>query len=159
MKRELIVGQREDYRLWTVKGDELRADEDWSGLIEHCRMWLKEHPDETGAQILLGEGYKNTGQYEDAMDLYLKVATKRLDDYTAWYWLASVAVKAGKTQEAIEYFSMAIYTNSEIAAAIKLEYPELYEKIKNKTGSNRALRLCVGIIILILFAFTVWIFV
>ena len=50
-------------------------------------------------------------EFADSLDLYLKVAAKRPDDYTAWYTLASIAVKAGKTHEAIDYFSMAVYAN------------------------------------------------
>ena len=140
-----------------MKGDKLRVDENWPGLIKHCEMWLKQYPEEIGAQILLGEAYNNTGRYQESMDLYFKVVTKKPNDYATWYLLGSIAVKAGKTQEAIDYFSMAVYTNREIAASIKSTYPELYQKIRNKSGSNRILRLCVGIIILILFAIAVWI--
>ena len=92
------------------------------------------------------------------MDLYFKVATKRPDDYLAWYVLGSVAVKAGKTKEAVDYFSMAVFTNRDLAATIKSTYPELYQKVKAKSGSNRIVRLCIGIIILLLFALAVWIF-
>jgi tetratricopeptide (TPR) repeat protein len=147
-----------DSHSWNMKADTLKADKDWPGLIGHCQMWLEKYPEETGAQILLGEAYNNAGRYQESLDLYLKVAAKRPDDYTAWYTLGSVAVKAGKTQEAIDYFSMAVYTNRDIAPAIKSTYPELYQKVKSKSGSNRILRLCVGIIILILFALAVRIF-
>lgn len=143
---------------WIVKGARLRADENWTGLIEHCQAWLEKYPEETGAQILLGEAYNNTGRYQESMDLYFKVATKRPDDHATWYLLGSLAVKTGKTREAIDYFSMAVYTNKEIEAEIRSTYPELYQKVKSRSGSNRILRLCVGIIILILFAIAVWIF-
>ena len=147
-----------DYDSWAVKGNKLRADENWTGLIEHCQTWLEKYPEETEAQILLGEAYNKTDRYQESMDLYFKVATKRPDDYTTWYLLGSLAVKTGKTREAIDYFSMAVYTNHEIEAEIKSTYPELYQKVRSKSGSNRILRLCVGIIILILFAAAVWIF-
>ena len=147
-----------DSHSWAVKGDKLRVDENWPELIKHCEMWLKKYPEEFSAQILLGEAYNNAGRYQESMDLYLKVAAKRPNDYATWYLLGSLAVKAGKTQEAIDYFSMAVYTNREIAAAIKSTYPELYQKVRKKSGSNRILRLCVGIIILILFTIAVWIF-
>jgi tetratricopeptide (TPR) repeat protein len=147
-----------DSHSWAVKGDKLRVDEDWPELIKHCQMWLNKYPEELSAQILLGEAYNNTGRYQESMDLYFKVATKRPNDYATWYLLGSLAVKAGKTQEAVDYFSMAVYTNRDMAAAIKTTYPELYQKVRKKSGSNRILRLCVGIIILILFAIAVRIF-
>ena len=147
-----------DSRSWATKGDKLKADENWPGLIKHCQVWLEQHPEEIAAQILLGKAYNNTGRYQESMDLYLKVVTKRPDDSATWYLLGSIAVKAGKTREAIDYFSMAVYANRDIAAEIKSTYPELYQKVRSKSGSNRILRLCVGIIILILFAIAVWIF-
>ena len=147
-----------DSHSWDMKADTLKADGDWPGLITHCRMWLEKYPEEIGAQILLGEAYNHAGRYRESLDLYLKVAAKRPDDYTAWYTLGSIAVKAGKTQEAIDYLSMAVYTNRDIAPAIKSAYPELYQKVKSKSGSNRILRLCVGILILILFALAVRLF-
>lgn len=143
---------------WAVKGDELRVNGNWPGLIKHCEMWLEKYPEELGAQILLGEAYNNTGRCQESMDLYFKIVTKRPNDYATWYLLGSLAVKAGKTREAIDYFSMAVYTNREMAAAIKSTYPELYQEIRKKSGSNRVVRLCVGIIILTLFAIAVWIF-
>ncbi len=147
-----------DSHSWAVKGDKLRMDENWPELIKHCEMWLNKYPEEFSAQILLGEAYNNAGRYQESMDLYLKVAAKRPNDYATWYLLGSLAVKAGKTQEAIDYFSMAVYTNREIAATIKSTYPELYQEVRKKSGSNKIVRLCVGIIILILFAIAVWIF-
>ena len=147
-----------DSHSWAVKGDKLRVDENWPELIKHCETWLKKYPEEFSAQILLGEAYNNAGRYQESMDLYLKVATKRPNDYATWYLLGSLAVKTGKTQEAIDYFSMAVYTNRDMAAAIKSTYPELYQKVRKQSGSNRILRLCVGVIILILFTIAVWIF-
>jgi len=147
-----------DSHSWAVEGDKLRVDENWPELIKHCEMWLKKYPEEFSAQILLGEAYNNAGRYQESMDLYLKVATKRPNDYATWYLLGSLAVRVGKTQEAIDYFSMAVYTNREVGAAIKSTYPELYQKVRKQSGSNRILRLCVGIIILILLTIAVWIF-
>ncbi len=147
-----------DSHSWAVKGDKLRADKNWPELIKHCENWLKKYPGELSAQILLGEAYNNAGRYQESMDLYFKVVTKRPNDYATWYLLGSLAVRVGKTEEAINYFSMAVYTNRDMGATIKSTYPDLYEKVRKQSGSNRILRLCVGIIILILFAIAVWIF-
>ena len=147
-----------DSHSWAVKGDKLRVDENWPELIKHCEMWLKKYTKVRCFQILLGMTYNNTGRYQESMDLYLKVATKRPNDYATWYLLGSLAVKVEKTQEAIDYFSMAVYQNREVVAAIKSTYPELYQKVRKKSGSNRLFRLCVGIIILILFMIGVSIF-
>jgi len=115
---------------WSTKGDSLRANEDWPGLIDHCEKWLETEPNEIGARILLGMAYSGTGNYQKAIESYSIVAQSRPEDYTVWYLLGSLYVGIGNMPQAIEHFQVAIRLRPSIAKSIKLAYPNIYRDIK-----------------------------
>jgi len=135
LREQIIASRRESetrdttgYLSWSTKGDSLRANEDWLGLINHCEKWLKADPDEIGARILLGMAYSKTGNYQKAIESYSIVAQSRPEDHAVWYLLGSLYVGIGNIPQAIEHFQVAIRLSPNIAKTIKLAYPNIYKE-------------------------------
>lgn len=155
--REQIIASRSDsetrdatgYLTWSTKGDSLRINEDWPGLITHCEEWLKADPDEIGAHILLGMAHSKTGNYQKAIESYSIVAQSRPEDYTVWYLLGSLYVGIGNMPQAIEHFQVAIRLRPGIAESIKLAYPNIYRDIKKGNKLILFIGCVAGIIILV----------
>lgn len=137
LREEIIASRREPetrdakgYLTWSTKGDSLKANEDWPGLIDHCERWLKADPDEIGAHILLGMGHSKIGNYQKAIESYSIVAQSRPEDYTVWYLLGSLYADIGNMPQAVEHFRVAIRFKPRIAKTIKLAYPNIYRDMK-----------------------------
>ncbi len=137
LREQIIDSRRESetrdttgYLSWSTRGDSLRANEDWPGLIDHCEKWLKADPDEIGAHILLGMAHSKTGNHQKAIASYSIVAQSRPEDHTIWYLLGSLYASVGNMPQAIEHFQVAIRLRPNIVKTIKLTYPNIYRDIK-----------------------------
>jgi tetratricopeptide (TPR) repeat protein len=69
---------------WLLKASELEDKEDWRGLLNHAKTWVKRQPKSTIAWAILGEAHKGLGQYQQALKSFSE--SLRLDPQYAAAW-------------------------------------------------------------------------
>lgn len=91
-----------DFEEWEIE-EEFRENEDYPGLVEHCKQRAERFPDDPYAQYYLGEAYVLNGEYEKAIE-FLSEHHKHDPDNADYHHVILDALYAlGKTEDDFDW--------------------------------------------------------
>ncbi len=87
---------------WLERAVVLSEMSDWQGLIDLCKDWTKNDPENAKAWFYLGDAYGTLDRDDDAMKAYCEVVRIDPDDVDAWSDLAVSYILSNNRAEALD---------------------------------------------------------
>jgi Trypsin-like peptidase domain/TPR repeat/Tetratricopeptide repeat len=136
------VTERRPQTQWLKRATALEQSKDWQGLLDWCRKWTNDEPENVNAWFGLGIAYGKLTRYQDAIDAFRQAVRINSEDARTWTNLGVAYGKLTRYQDAIDAFRQAVRINPTYARAW-YNLGVAYGKSGNRTSaldSVRALR-------------------
>ena len=92
-------------------------NKDWQGLLDWCREWTKNEPNNAIAWTSLGVSYSQLKRYDDAIEAHRKALRINPEDTGALYGLGNTYGNLNRHNDAIEAYRQAPHINPKYAPA------------------------------------------
>ena len=102
---------------WEKHAVDLEDRNDWNGMLNWCRKWAKNDPDNFKAWFGLGAAYANIDKLDDAIDAYLRALSIGPETANAWCNLGYSCFRLNLYNNAVEAYSQALRIDPEMTNA------------------------------------------
>jgi predicted TPR repeat methyltransferase len=101
---------------WQIKSKELKANNDWTALLQHTDDWTRAEADNDDAWKSRGMALYRTGQTSQSIDAWSKAIRVNPDDANVWFLIGAAHTRAGSTAQAINAYQHALSLDPKEAA-------------------------------------------
>jgi cytochrome c-type biogenesis protein CcmH/NrfG len=124
---------------WAKRAIALENLKDWQGLLDWCRKWTKEEPEDNLAWLHLGIAYNELKRRNDAIEAYRQALVINPKDAYAWFFLGYTYYKLKRHNDAIEAYRQLLLIDPKNAGAW-FSLGEAYYMLKRHDDAIEALR-------------------
>jgi len=96
------VTERRPQTQWLKRATALEQSKDWQGLLDWCRKWTNDEPENVNAWFGLGIAYGKLTRYQDAIDAFRQAVRINPTYARAWYNLGVAYGKSGNRTSALD---------------------------------------------------------
>jgi Flp pilus assembly protein TadD len=100
---------------WVKRAVALETMEDWQGLFDWCRMWMKNEPKNPWAWYGLGAAFYHLDRYNDAIEAYHQAIQIHREHARAWCGLGFAYGHLNRYNEAVEAYHQSVRIEPEDA--------------------------------------------
>lgn len=123
---------------YSMMNDKVSAQEYFYKIIDNPVKTLE-------GKLTLGQAYKNTGQFQKALDIFNEISYKNPDNLAVKYSLAQTYILMDMPSDALNEYEYLLEKDSEKKEYIYLEIANIFYKLKDTSRYTNNLRLSLNI--------------